>query len=222
VDLKREERERRLVEIGLHHRVERLDNDHAAELPHAYGLFVDVPIDAKVLRTLEKRVLDFARSGETTETALDQDEAVESVLRDLGGKPDINDPNVQFALAQIVPTRVRVRIKRFPGPKGIMLMSGPSGIDTLPHSSDIAGNIAANIDYAVRRILEAKVPKMKALPTGQRKVLLVWSDYALADAKEVSRAIGQFCPNDGDLDGVFFIDSGWKTVSLVANFTNFL
>jgi hypothetical protein len=157
VDLDGEERERRLVEMGLHHRIERLDKDHAAELPHAYGLFVDVPIDAKVLRTLEKRVLDFARSGETNETALDQDEAVASVLRDLGGKPDINDPNVQFALAQLAPTRVRVRIKGFPGQKGIMLMSGPSGIDTLPHSSDLAGDIAANIDYAVRRILEAKV-----------------------------------------------------------------
>src|ERR1035438_1515417 len=60
----------------------RSDQDHAAELPHSYTLFVDLPLDGKVLRSLETRVLNYARSGETEETALDCDEAVASVLRD--------------------------------------------------------------------------------------------------------------------------------------------
>lgn len=222
VELEGEARERRLVEVGLHRRIELLDKKHSAALPHGYGLFVDVPIDKRVLRTLEKRVLEYAQSGETEMRALDHDEAVASVLRDLGESADANDPNVQFALAQLVPSRVRVRIKGFPGQKGILLMSGPSGTDRLPRSENRVADIAANIEYSVRRIYDAKLHKMKALCGYRRKVLLLWCDYILATPEEISAALAQQYPVEGDLDGIFFIEYDWKAVSLAANFKNLL
>jgi|ERR1035438_823126 hypothetical protein len=222
VDLEGEERERRLVEVGLHRRVERLDKDYASSLPHSYMLFVDLPLDGNVLRTLEKRVLQYARSGETVLTALDHDEAVASVLRDMGGDADVSDPNVQFALNQLVPERVRVQIKGFRGQKGIGMVSGPKGTDCLPNSNERVGDIGANIEYAVRRILDAKLPKMRTLPRHERKVLLVWSDYTFAKPEEVGQAVTKVYPRDGGLDAVFFIPYGWGDASLVADFTSLM
>lgn len=93
--------------------LEALHDAYSVGLPHGYGLFVDVPIDERVLRTLEKRILDYARSGATEDRALDYDEAAASVLEDLGGTADLDDAAIQFALAQIVPSRTRVRSKRY-------------------------------------------------------------------------------------------------------------
>ncbi len=57
-----------------------------------YGLFVTGPLDPKVFRELEQRILDYIRSGKKEETDLDHPEAVALALRSVGG--DLKDPLV--------------------------------------------------------------------------------------------------------------------------------
>lgn len=89
-------------------------------------------------------------------------------------------------------------------------MSGPSGTDPRPRSDCRVADISANIEYSVQRIYRAKLPKMQALSGYERKVLLVWCDYVLPKREEVSSALVRHYPPEGDLDGVFFVEYGWK------------
>jgi hypothetical protein len=72
----------------------------------------------------------------------------------------------------------------------------------------------------VNRILDAKLPKLAKLTNFDRRVLLIWSDFVLAEPSEVTHALALRNLSITDVDAVFFVDFGWKAVSVVANPAN--
>jgi hypothetical protein len=206
--------ERRVFEPAVHDICERINKNFGSQLSMGYALFVSGPLDPKVFRELEQRILNYIQSGNTEETALDHGEAVALVLKSVGGDP--SDPMVQWAVQSVAPQYERVYIKGDAKAKGVWVMSGVSGIDKLPNDGGFVADVTATIEYSIQRILNEKLPIMTDRVHGfDRKLLLIWNDLPLAKSIDVVAALKARKTNGKHLDGIFFIEFGWKTVSLV-------
>jgi hypothetical protein len=96
----------------------------------------------------------------------------------------------------------------------------PSPDKTISQAPKMIGDIQESVTYSVNRILKAKLPKLANITNFDHRILLIWSDFVLAQASEVMKAIALRNLAITDVDAVFFVDFGWKAVSLVANPAN--
>jgi hypothetical protein len=212
-----EEFGRRMFEPALHRLVERINLEHLHIMNGSYSLFVTGPLDARVFRGLESRIVDYIRAGKRERTALDGPEIEASILRDHCLERDSSDPLVRNVVEQLVRERVRVQIAGSVQGKGLGVMSMVSGIDSLPNKGGIVADIQASVNYSVDGIIAQKEPKMAPLTGYDRRYLLVWNDLPLARPDEVRKALEKYDFNSSCLDGAFFIDYGWKSVTLVGS-----
>lgn len=212
----------------LHKMVERFNSEHEHEMTLTYGLWIDGPLPVKLLNDLPNRILEYVRSGQTAEVALDHAEAVETVCRQMNSDP--RDPFVQAALQQVVQQYEKIRVNAKPGKPGIYLASMLPAVAFIPRDEKaisqppkMIGDIQESVTYSVNRILKAKLPKLAKvaqISNYDRRILLVWSDFVLAHASEVAKAIALQNLSAADLDAIFFVDFGWKGVRLVADLAN--
>lgn len=205
-------------EPSLIKRCRDLEEKHRSDFHHAYAVAVVGPIDPKVNRTLEERIMSYVRSGVSEETALDGKEAYNSALKDFGEGADLQDPMVQGIAQRLAVERQKVTIRAYPDhpKKGLALMSMVSGAAKLPGSDEFVADLEASIQYAVDRMLEQKLPKLAGLTGYDRRVLLVWNDLSMAKSAEVEKAFRKHGLTEADgIDGVFFIEYGWTSISLI-------
>lgn len=182
----------------------------------SYALFISGPLERRIFKGLERRILAYIQSAGRDEVALDGPEVEKLILRDIGFNDlgmDLNDPLIQGVLQQMAPQRHRVLIKGSDDGNGLWLMSGVKGTDKLPNDSGHLADIQASVDYGVNRILADKLPKLAPLTGYDCKQLLVWSDLPLGHPEEAGRAFARHDLASSCLDGVFFIDYGWKSLT---------
>jgi hypothetical protein len=203
-------------EPKLHKMIDHFNSEHEHEIQLNYGLWVDGPLPIRLLNDLPRRILEFVRSRQTGEVALDHAEVVETVCGNMDASP--TDPLVRAVLQQVAHEYERVRIVAQPGKPGIYLASTISAVAKIPNSNNMIGDIQESVTYSVNRILDAKLPKLAKLTNFDRRVLLIWSGFVLAEASEVAKALALRNLSITDVDAVFFVDFGWKAVSLVSNF----
>jgi len=211
--------ERRTFEPAVHAICERINQKYGSQLSMSYCLTVTGPLDPKVFRELEQRIVDYIQSGNTQEIALDHSEAIALLQESIGGS-DLNDPIVQYAVQHAVqltaPQYERVRLKTGPYGKGVWVGSGLNEADRLPENGGFVADVSATVEYAVRRILDQKLRILKTRVSGyDRKFLLIWNDLPLARSSDLIEALASRTLTD--VDSVFFIDVGWKAVTLVAD-----
>jgi hypothetical protein len=202
-------------EPKLHTMIERLSSNHQAEMKLSYGLWVDGPLPIKLLNDLPNRILKYIRSGQMAEVSLDHAEAVEAVCGQMDADP--NDPFVGIVLQQVTPQYERIRITAQTGKPGIYVASMIPAVAKIPNSDKMIGDIQESVMYSMNRILDAKLPKLARITDFDRRILLVWSGFVLAEAFEVVKALALRHLATTDVDAVFFVDFGWKGVTLVAN-----
>lgn len=202
-------------EPKLRQMIERFSVEHADEIKLNYGLWIDGPLPIKLLNALPERILEYIRSGKQEEVALDYAEVVEIVCGQMDA--DRNDPFVRAVLQQVAHEYERISIIATPGKPGIHMVSTMPAVARIPSSSKMIGDIQESVTYTVNRILDAKLPKLAKLTGFDRRILLIWCDFVLANAGEVMKAIALRSLSVTDVDAVFFADFGWKAVSLVSN-----
>lgn len=216
IDWNGKEVERRMFEPALHQLVEGINSQHRETMVGSYALFITGPLEKRIFNGLERRILAYIQSAGRNEVALDGPEVEKSILTDLGFNDlgmDIGDPLIQGVLQQMAPQRHRVLIKGSDDGNGLWLMSGVKGTDKLPNDSGYLADIQASVDYGVSRILADKLPKLAPLTGYDRKHLLVWSDLPLGHPEEARKAFARQDLVSSCLDGVFFIDYGWKSLT---------
>jgi hypothetical protein len=195
--------------------LDRFKSEHADELMLNYSLWVEGPLPIKLLNDLPKRLLEFVRSGHIGEIALDHAEAVATVSGNMNASP--TDPLVEAVIRQVAHEYERIRIVAEAGQPGISLAFTVSAVAKIPNSNQMIGDIQESVTFAVNRILDAKLPKLAKLTGFNRRVLLIWSGFALAEAYEVKKALALRKLSVADVDAIFFIDFGWKQTTLVSN-----
>jgi hypothetical protein len=202
----------------LHEMIERFSSKHEAKMKFSYGLWVEGPLPIEVLNDLPNRILEYICSGQTAEVALDHAEAVEIVCGQMNADP--SDLLVQVVLQHVTPEYERIRIMAKPGKPGLYVASTIPAVAKIPKSDKMIGDIQESVTYSVNRILDAKLPKLAKLTDFDRQILLIWSDFVLAEASEVVKAIALRNLAITDVHAVFFADFGWKRVTLVADPAN--
>lgn len=205
---------RRIFEPAVFKLCKRLNEDLGPHMRHGYWLNVTGPFDASVFRDLERRIRAYIETGKTDEEALDYAEAHASVMDEIRGDPA--DPRVQWAVQQVVQDRIKVTIKGVAGGKGIVAFSGISGTARIPNTDKSAADVDATLQYATRRILEAKLPRMAKVNGFDRKVLSVWSGIPFVSADDVREQFRALDPKG--IDGIFFFEYGKDRVSLLLDF----
>jgi hypothetical protein len=215
--------ERRGFEPAVQQLCDQLNEEYKDKWKNGYRLFVTGPLDAKVFRTLKGRIVTFIDSGKTEATCLDEAEVIASVLTDMTTSPDspanVNDPHVQWVIQQLAPQRQRVLIVVYPAASGISVATTVNWVDKLPQEGGFVGDVQASVAFAVNRILGVKLPILQNRVNGyDRKILLIWSDLSLAKSSEVATALHAYGLCSTDLDGVVFVDYGWKSLSFLVDF----
>jgi hypothetical protein len=213
-DWKGAEATRLAFEPKLQNIINNFDQNHKKSMKYSYGLWVEGPIPIKVLNDLPNRILRYVESGQMTEVALDHDEAVATVCAQLGASP--TDPLVEVVLRQVAPQYERVRIMAQPGAPGIHLATTIPAVAKIPNSTKMIGDIQESVNYGIDRILDAKLPKLSEIAGFDRRVLLIWNGFVLAEAAEVAEALQRRDLMKTDVDYVYFIAYGWRETAMVA------
>ncbi|MBI2305635.1 MAG: hypothetical protein HYU86_12925 [Chloroflexi bacterium] len=90
----------------------------------------------------------------------------------------------------------------------IVPMTIPSAASNIPGTETISADIQARTDYALNRILCAKLPRMEKLSHFSEKVLIVYSMDPLISLRHVTRAVEEYVRRGGTkriLTKMFFI-----------------
>lgn len=79
----------------------------------------------------------------------------------------------------------------------IRVLSGWSAYSRIPESNRLTAHIQGQIDHAIGRILNEKVPILKALSDYHKRILLIESQYPFANPTNVAHGIQSFAPSVG-------------------------
>jgi hypothetical protein len=191
----------------------KLNDELGPQMKCGYFLIVTGPLHPRVFRDLENRVREFVVSGKTEEEALDWNEVVASVRKNITADPD--EPGVREIIEKVARDGTRVRIKATDGVSKIVALSGISGAAMVPNSDELAANVEATLDHATTYILQEKLPRMAKVSGYTRKVLLICKAIPTVNASHVAAALGPKVKTE--LDGIFLFEPGQGRVTLVLN-----
>lgn len=79
------------------------------------------------------------------------------------------------------------------------------GRTNLPKGPEIVANIQAIIDYAIDRILSAKIPRLIALAGYNKRVLVVVLEYFFADEENVSKSMARHKKALDQIDTLYLV-----------------
>ena len=69
----------------------------------------------------------------------------------------------------------------------------------------MAADIMATLRYAVKRILDEKLPKLAQCTSYQRRILLVWRGHWMAEPRQVRDVLDEFNVKQPELDSFLLV-----------------
>src|SRR5260370_39733105 len=75
-----------------------------------------------------------------------------------------------------------------------------------PGTDSMVADVGAPLEYAVGRILEAKLARLRTVKGYQRNLLLIWSGYFFADSARVGEILAGFNLTVQDVDAILLIN----------------
>ena len=90
------------------------------------------------------------------------------------------------------------------------------GSARIPGTDTMLADVEATLKYALGRILEAKLRRLKNITGYQRKLLVIWNGYFFADATRVKEVLDSRGLTAQEVDSILFIDDS-STVHWVAD-----
>ena len=145
--------------------------------------------DLKIERKeIEQRALDYISSGKTEREALDLPEI------------DETDPAKAEVLRHAAEEQAKVHIRAFTEEVPITYAYGLDGAVKNADGKNMAADIMATLRYSVKRILDEKLPKLVQCTSYQRRILLVWRGFWIAEPRQVRDVLDEFNINRSELD----------------------
>jgi hypothetical protein len=170
-----------------------------------YWLLVASPFAPKMLKIIEQRAASYIRSGETEEECLDFTEVFE---KELGNIPQAGrSPEVLEAVKSRVKPKARFFILGDSEAKGVNSHTWFHASARTPHGNALAGHIRSTLEFSVRRILNAKLPRLQKLTDYQRKLLLIVQDYDYAEPERLTEVFAEL--ETPGADAILLIDSAF-------------
>lgn len=81
-------------------------------------------------------------------------------------------------------------------------MAGLDGTGRTPDGEAMIADVMATLKHRVQRILDAKLPRMKAVTGFHRRMLLIWSDYFFAEPERLKEVLDEKRLKTDDLDTI--------------------
>jgi hypothetical protein len=74
-----------------------------------------------------------------------------------------------------------------------------------PDGQAMIADVMRTLEYALGRILDAKLPRLKPITGYRRKLILIWTDYFFADAERVTEVLSERKLTTADVDSILLI-----------------
>lgn len=163
-------------------------------------LAVDRPLEAmceRIAGTKPRANTDYVVSvfGPVNECLVDIEKAAVEYIRSGETEPRDLDDNG------------RARIIGLTRPAKVTWMVGIDASVRAGDGKSLGADIRANVQFAVDRIMEAKLPRLRALGGYDKKILIISNGYLFADAECVAVALRNHNLSDGRIDSVLLIGS---------------
>jgi hypothetical protein len=213
VDWNGEEKNIRNVQAPLHRLSERLKKALPERTIVAYVVSASGPFDSD-LKDIEQRAVDYIKSGKTEREYLDLAQAVAEIEDSLTADPA--DPRIRAIVTGVAERNARFTIQAITKPMKVSWVAGLDGTARTPDGQAMIADVMATLRSGVQRILDAKLPRMKALTGFQRRMLLIWSDYFFAEPERLKEVLDEKRLTADDVDTIFLID-GYSEVNWVAD-----
>ena len=210
VDWKGKEQNSRGLEALIDDLCSRLSAVVPDQAASGYRLCVSGPFDLDFLKIVEQRAIAYVKSGKTDEEYLDFPEGAKEYWA-LLSNPDCKEIGEQLAQGHC-----HFSIYACPETKKVQSTTWFHASALTPDGEESAGNIRAVLDYTIRRILDAKVPRLKTLTGYQQKLLVIVQDYIFAEPDRLADILAERKLQPNDVDSILLVDSKLK-VHLVAD-----
>jgi hypothetical protein len=203
VDWDGKEANRKDIEIPLDRLCERLKAHVPANVITGYVIFGSGPHDAE-MRKIEERAVEYIRSGRTGRELLDLPEAMEKVKHILNASP--NDPRLIALVKKTAEANAHFSISAITKPVRVQWGAMLQGGARIPETDTMVADVSATLQYAIGRILDAKLPRLKKVTGYTRKLLLIWSGYFFADGERLKEILDARKLTAQDVDTILLID----------------
>jgi hypothetical protein len=111
---------------------------------------------------------------------------------------------------EIAEGKARFFIQARTAPVTVSWMAGLDGSAMTPDGTAMIADVMRTLDYAIGRILNAKLPRLKNISGYNRKLILIWSDYFFADAIRIKELLSKWNLTREDVDTLILIDATSK------------
>jgi hypothetical protein len=202
VDWEGKEGNRKNIEVPLQRLCELL-KAHVPKSVTGYLIFGSGPHDAD-MRAIAERAVDYIRSGRTEPEFLDLPEAAEKFRHILKNRPD--DPRLIASVQKLAEENAHFSIRAITKPAQVVWGAMLQGSAKIPNTDTMGADVGATLEYALGRILDAKLPRLKNVNGYERKLLLIWSGYFFADSARVKEILDTRNLTVQDVDSVLLID----------------
>jgi len=130
-------------------------------------------------KEIEKRALAYIESGKTEREALD-------IL-------EINDPDPEKAglLRLVAEDQAKVHIHAVTAEVPITYFYGLDGSIKNADAEHLAADIMETLRFALNRILDDKLPKLAQCTSYDRRLLLAWLGYWVAEARQIKEVLSE-------------------------------
>ena len=213
VDWNGEEKNIRNVQAPLHRLSQALNKALPEQVIVGYLMFGSGPFDAD-LKDIEKRAVEYIKSGKTEREHLDLEQAIARERASLVADP--TDTRIAAIVRSVAESKARFTIQALTKPVKISWGAGLDGTARTPDGEGMIADIMATLRNSLQRILDAKLPRIKSVPGYQRKMLLIWSEYFYAEPERLREILQEKRLTTHDVDTILLID-GQSEVNWIAD-----
>lgn len=139
-------------------------------------------------KEIVNRAIEYIAGGRTEREALDLPEFYEQ---------DTAEANLRRLVAE---NQTGVRIEALLEKVPIVYSVGLHGTVMNADHISLAADIPATLRFAVRRILDEKLPKLAQCKHYQRRILLVWRGFSIAEPSQIKKVLDEINLSKSDLD----------------------
>jgi hypothetical protein len=156
------------------------------------------------MRTIEQRAVEYIRSGRMAREFLDFPEAAAKFQHILKDRPD--DPRLIASVQKLAEENCHFSISAITKPVQVVWGAMLQGAAGIPNTDKMLADVGATLKHAIGRILDRKLPRLKSVTGYQRKLLLIWSGYFMADAASVKEVLDTRKLTTQEVDSILLID----------------
>lgn len=182
---------------------ERLKSVVPSESKLGYTLLVACPFSPKMLGTIEQRAANYIRSGRIEEECLDYKEVLEAELASI---PQCDRSSQMLeAVESWVKPKARFFIQGDPELNNVTSMTWFHASARTPDGNALAGHIRSTLEFSMRRILNAKLPRLQKMAGYERTLLLIVQDYDYAEPDRLQEILAGI--KTPGVDAILLVDS---------------